>query len=42
MTEVEIGSHWGQTSPIVACTTSTKLPTVTTQLSCGTITGTLL
>ena len=31
--EVESGSHWGQTSLFSAHTTSTKAPTVTTQLS---------
>jgi len=31
--EVESGSHWGQTILISACITSTKAPTVTTQLS---------
>jgi len=31
--EVESGSHWGQTILISAHSTSTKAPTVTTQLS---------
>jgi len=31
--EIESGSHWGQTSLSSANTTSTKAPTVATQLS---------